>query len=252
MFKESEKIERMEFIMSKKERIEGKLVFQESEVKLNRRPLKLYTRQISPKEGLEVMYCEGLNNEKALVNPNGFPWFTLKLEPEGSVMRKAQHHTILNSGYDYLISILKHLFDKYGNQTRSKVRHMGMSKWQGHSCHVILFENPDFKHVKYRVKENETLLNICDRQKISEYMVMELNPSIDDLDHEFEPGDELIIPNDYSPKMMLYVDRERLIPLMFKVYDEKGLYEQFEYTNVVIDPVFSDSDFDPDNEAYDF
>ena len=44
-------------------------------------------------EILEVLFIKG--HETALVNPNGFPWFNLKLNPVGSRMTKNQHHTII-------------------------------------------------------------------------------------------------------------------------------------------------------------
>ncbi|MDH3650975.1 MAG: DUF1571 domain-containing protein, partial [Saprospiraceae bacterium] len=97
MISETKEINGLSYTMKRIERIEGQLNTQVSKVKLSRSPFRVYTKQEYPKAGIEVLYAEGTNHGKALVNPNGFPWINLKLDPLGRVMRKNQHHTIINS-----------------------------------------------------------------------------------------------------------------------------------------------------------
>ena len=96
----------MSYTMKKRERIGGEMQSQESTVKLNVNPFKMYLRQLSPKDGLEVLYVQGENDNKAIINTNGFPWVNVSLDPMGSVMRDNQHHTVHQSGYAHLMSIL--------------------------------------------------------------------------------------------------------------------------------------------------
>ena len=85
-------------------------------------------------------------------------------------------------------------------------------------------------------------------------MVISLNDQFDDFDdlEDLEAGDVLKIPNDYCPKMIMAIDQKRMIPLSIKVFDEKGLYEHFEYDNVVLNPRFDPMEFTEDYPGYGF
>ncbi|MEQ8325094.1 MAG: DUF1571 domain-containing protein [Vicingaceae bacterium] len=252
MFSRTKEIRSLSFRMTKKERIEGEILLQTSTVKLTLDPLRIYSRQLFPKEGLEILYCNNEHGNKALVNPNGFPWFTLKLDPMGSTMRNNQHHTLLNSGYDHVVSILEFLFDKYGDETKSMINSLPDVTWQDIPCYAVEFNNPNFKYINYQVQPGETFLDICNRLKISEHMVMEINSTIDDFDESLKTGEVITIPNDYSPRMLIYIDKTRQIPLLMKVYDDKGVYEIYEYYDVIVDPTFRDEEFTEDYGEYDF
>ena len=78
---------------------------------------------------------------------------------------------------------------------------------------------------------------------------MDKNPAIHDYD-DVRSGQLIKIPNDYSPKMVLYIDKKRKIPLIIKVYDEDGLYQQYEFKNVKVNPTFSADEFSKSNPAY--
>ena len=59
-----------------------------------------------PNKGTEILYIEGENNGKAIVNPGKFlP--TLKLSPYNSLLTKEQHHTILSSGFSIVGKIVE-------------------------------------------------------------------------------------------------------------------------------------------------
>ena len=81
--------------------------------------------------------------------------------------------------------------------------------------------------------------------------MLEKNPSIKSYTESLA-GRTLLIPNDYSSKMVLYIDKVRMVPLVMKVYDNEGLYENYEYTNVVINPVFKPEEFNSDYKDYHF
>jgi len=251
MFDKTREIKGLAYTMAKKERIEGEIILQVSAVKLVRNPLKVYSNQKSPKKGLEVLYCEGENDNKAFVNPGGFPWFTLKLDPMGSIMRSNQHHTILNSGYDYVVSILEFLIEKYGAESETMMRHLPSESWQKIPCDVIEFNNPYFKYIEHIVKKDETLISIAKQFKLSEYMILQINKDIDDYE-DVSPGQIINIPNDYSPRLIVYIDKIRSIPLMMKIYDDKGIYEIYEYYDVVVNPGFKKNEFTLDFNEYDF
>lgn len=251
MFAKSRQITSMKYTMKKQERIDGKMILQQTAVKLNASPLKVYLKQELPKAGLEVLYVHGSNNNHAIVNTNGFPWVNLNLDPMGNIMRENQHHTLFESGYPHLMSILEHLTAKYSDQLESMVVNHGLVNWNGHSCWSITFNNPHFKVSKYTVKQGETVLTLSERSKLSEYMILELNKGVDNYT-DVTPGQVINLPNDYSPKLELLVDKNELIPLVIKVYDDKGLYEHYEYYNVVTNPVFKSNEFDKNFPGYHF
>ncbi len=251
MIQRTREIRTMSYTMRKLERIDGKMTEQLAAVKLQRKPLKIYIRQKEPNDGMEILYVSGENNNKALVNPNGFPWVNVNLDPLGNLMRKNQHHTLLNSGYDLFVDILDGLMKKYHKEVKDFTSISKTTVFDGRSCWVIELKNPYFKYEPYTVKAGETLITIAEKFNLGEYQIMAKNDKIDSYD-DVRAGQVIQIPNDYSPRMTLYIDQERQLPLIMKVYDDKGLYEHYEYQSVVIDPVLPSDTFSEHNEAYGF
>ncbi|WP_317191802.1 DUF1571 domain-containing protein [Fulvivirga marina] len=248
MFAATKDIKTLIYRMKKIERIKGEMTTQVSFVKLIREPFKVYTKQEYPNDGLEVLFKEGDNS--ALINPNGFPWLNLKLDPHGNRMRKEQHHTIHNAGYDHVVSILEHLFTKYNAEIHS-LTSLESTIWNSKPCWKVEFQNPNFKYSKYTVGPNETVNSIADKYKLSSYMILEVNKSINDYD-DITEGQIITIPNDYSPKMSLMIDKEIMVPLVMKVYDDKGLYEHYEFSDIKINPTITDAEFTEEYPDYGF
>ncbi len=251
MFDKSSTINSLTYTITKKERIDGKLIKQISFTKMEKQPFKVYLKQQYPKAGMEVLFVQGANNNKALINPNGFPWVNLRLNPLTGMMRKNQHHTIFQSGFDHVISILEFLCNKYHTEIENMVFNKGTVIWDNKSCYAITFQNPYFKYIDYKVEENETVEDIARKYKVSAHMILELNPGIDEYDAPLT-NRQIKIPNDYSSKMLLYIDQHDLVPLKMDVYDEDGLYEQYHYSQVTINPTLSSEEFNKDYKEYDF
>ena len=83
------------------------------------------------------------------------------------------------------------------------------------------------------------------------YMILEKNPKIRN-SNDVKKGDIIKVPNDYSQKMILYVDKKTYFPVLIKVYDEVGLFEQYDYSNLVFNPVFASDEFLKSNKKYNF
>ena len=82
-------------------------------------------------------------------------------------------------------------------------------------------------------------------------MILDINESVDDY-YDIKPGQIIKIPNDYASKMIMFVDKEFILPLVMEVYDEKGVFERYEYKKLQLNPVIPDEEFTQEYKDYDF
>lgn len=243
-----EKIETMKFHLQCNERIKGKLISTESQVKLNVSPMKVYIYLKGP----EVLWLEGKNNDDAFVNPDGFPFMNLNLDLMGSIMRENQHHTIHEVGFEYFADIIKNSIALAGEKFDDYFKCGGTLTWDSHECYLITAEYPGFKYNDYAVQKGETLVTIAKKLKVSEYMLLEINSDKVNNYHDVKANQKIKVPNVYASKMILYIDKELLIPRVIKVYDEKGLFESYEYHDLQVNPKIADEEFTKDFKGYGF
>lgn len=238
------------FVFVSKERIGSKWTEQKSAVKMKHGPLMIYYKQEYPKAGLELLYIDGKNDNNALINTNGFPWVNVNLNPYSSTITEDQHHTIYDMGLQSLSKILEHLWKKYDKKAPSMVKLEADVTWNGHLCYQIIMENPSFRFVDYTVLKGESLFSIARKFKVNEYMIKEKN-NLSDY-YGIKEGQVIKLPEDYAKKMILYLDKKRFLPLVMKVYDDKGLYEDYYYYNIEKNPVILSEEFTPTFKGYGF
>jgi hypothetical protein len=234
-----------------KERINGEYLTKKASFKINLLPFKLYMKEEYPRNGLEVLYVEGTNSGKAWVRPNSFPWATLHLNPTGSTMRNGQHHSIYKSGYGFFIGVLEHLQTKYSNELNKMLADNGIVKYNNKLCRKITFTNPYFKYVNYKTGENETLETLSWKLFVNDYMIYEINNGAVDFE-ALKSGNIIRVPNDYGASMVLYIDEKTRLLAGVKVFDDKGLWEEYTYMDVVLNPPFTSTDFNSGNPHYNF
>lgn len=242
MLDEIKGIKTMKYTLKNTERINGKLLSGIQNIKYKATPRKCYLYLKSPNEGSEVLFVEGQNNNQAIYNPNGFPYFRLRLDPMGSLMRKNNHHTVYEVGLGYMGEILSKSFEA----KKEQFKYLGNIQWKNKSCYKIAFNNPGFKFISYTVKDNEDVISIAKKFLISEYMIVEINEDVDDYE-DVKLNQTILIPNTYAKSIEMYIDQETLLPIFLKIMDSKGLYEQYEYSNLVLNPNIPDEEF---AEAY--
>lgn len=249
MYKEADKIDGFIAEINKVERVGDKYITQLSETKLNRSPYKAYIKQLAPKEGVEVLAFITDPPTKATVNLNAFPWINLYLDPYGFLMRRNQHHTVFDSGFDLMIKILK--YELSTQLSEDRLERKKDVTWQGRAMYRLELNNDDYSIVTYIVKPNENVDDIANRLHISAYAILELNKEVDDY-NDVEEGQEIKVPSHYAKRMTLYIDKENYLPWVIKVHDQKGLYEKYEYNSLTLNPVFTPNEFTEDFEEYDF
>jgi len=249
MYKDADKIEGLIAEINKVERIENELIVQLSKVKLNRSPYKVYIKQLAPKEGVEVLAAITKPSTKATVNLNSFPWINLYLDPYGSLMRRNQHHTVYDSGFDLMIKILK--YELSSKLSEDRLERKEDVVWKGRKMYHLELKNDDYNIVSYNVKTDENLDDIADKLHINAYAIIELNEEVNDYE-DVEEGQEIGVPSHYAKSMTLFIDKETHLPLVIKVFDQYGLYEKYEYNSITINPTFAPNEFTEDFEEYDF
>lgn len=249
MYKDASKIDGFIAEINKVERVEDEYITQLSSVKLNREPYKVYIKQLAPKEGVEVLAARTHNPTKATVNLNSFPWINLYLDPYGALMRRNQHHLVFDSGFDLMIKILKH--ELSNELSEDKLIRKEDQLWQGRAMYQLVLKNKDYQIVSYTVKEDEGVDEIANKLNVSAYAIIELNDNVDGYT-DVEKNQEIMVPNHYAKSMTLFIDKKTHLPLVIKVYDDKGLFEKYEYNSITLNPSFAPNEFTTDFDKYNF
>lgn len=222
--------------------------FYESAVKFQKNPRKIYLYI----KGIEVLYVEGTNNNKALVNPSSFPYINLNLDPMGDLMRQDQHHSLNEMGYDYLASIIQYTMLKVGKNFEEYFSLEGEEKINNRLCYKVQINNKDFGYRDYVVQEGESITSIARKFFISEYMILERNPKFKDYFDLLKKGQVIRIPNSYCKSVTLYIDKFYFVPISVKVFDDKGLFEEYNYHYLQVNPKFEEGEFTRSYKDYKF
>lgn len=243
-------IKTLSFKMDKTERIKGKMEPGSQDVKLNVKPFQVYLKVHVPNKGAEVLYREGENNGNAKVNPNAFPYLTLNLDPDGSILRKGQHHSVKELGFGYTGDLLNHVYNKYKSKINEYVKINGEITYDGRKCWNVTLTNKEYKIENYTVQAGENILQIARKLRLDEYSLLELNnlKSFSDV----KAGQTIKVMNSLCKQIEMYIDKENYLPLYQKLFDEKGLMATYEYTNLKINPTFKPEEFTEDYSEYNF
>lgn len=240
-----------QFTIVMKERTDGVLVQKKAFFKIQSHPIKVYIKQEYPNKNMEILYVEGENKNKALLSLKKFPYMVLNLDPLGNTMRNGQHYSVMKAGFDFFVEIIDHLFEKYREELGQMLKYEGIVKYNNVVCHKIVFENPYFKYLPYKVSGNETLEDISWKLLVSDYMILEYNPAVKSFEN-LDPDMELMVPCDFAKTIILYIDEVNHLPVGIKTFDDKGLFDEYNYENIVLNPDFKPVDFDRNNPDYRF
>lgn len=222
--------------------------FYESSVKFQKKPRKIYLYI----KGIEVLWTEGTNKGKALVKPNSFPYFNLNLDPLGDLMRQDQHHTLNEMGYDYFGAIIGYSVKQIGDRFDDIFKLEGESKVNGRQCYKITINNTDFSYTDYKVGANESITSIARKLHICEYMILEKNKKFKDYFDILKPGEIIKVPTWYCKKVEMYIDKFYFLPISLKIEDDKGLFEEYNYHYLQVNPKIEDAEFTKDYKDYKF
>ncbi len=248
MVKSISNLERIKYSLKITERGKKGFNHYESSVKLNRSPRKIYLYI----KGIELLWVNGWNKNKAYVKPNFFPYINLSLDPLGDLMRQDQHHTINEMGFDYFGNIIEYIALKVGKDFDDYFKLEGDENYNNRPCHKITITNKDFGYNTYTVLANESITSIARKLHISEYMILEANKKLNDYFDILKVGQVLKVPTHYAKDVTLYIDKLYDLPIGVKILDDKGLFEQYDYHYLQVNPKIDDAEFTKTFKGYKF
>lgn len=232
----------MRYKLNSKERVKGSILTATSHIKISElSPKKIYFK--NPVKGIEVLWVDGENKNDAYVYPNMFPYVTMSLDPYKSIMRKNQHHTIFDLGFVFIGKTIANKILKTSDDLNKQFKLIGSVNSNGTDCYHVYYEYPDYKLIDYVVQKGETVRSISAKLNIGEYRIRERNPELLETFGYIKEGKKLTVPNNYSSKTILYIDKKTFLPLYILVYDDQGFYESYEYSELETNISFKPNEF---------
>lgn len=251
MIENIDKHNNLEFVMERNERNEKGFKKGRFFAKVSVSPYKIYIKNEIPKKDSEILYADGENNNKALVNPNFFPYINVSLSPENSLMFAGGHHCLKDLGFNFFNDCFKSYINKYGEDFFQFIDYNGKYEWDNRSCHKLTINYPDYEKLEYSALEGESLYDISKKKLINISKLKEYNPDYDTFE-KLSDGQIITINNLYSKKTILFIDAENYYPIYQMLYDEEGLYEKYSYTNLTLNKKFEEDEFKSEFKDYDF
>ncbi len=249
MLDSAKKVAFLRYNMKSVERNESGYATAATNVKLQTHPRKLYF--VNTQNKLEVLYNEGEINNKALVKPHVFPYFTMSLEPLGNLMRKNQHFTILDVGFDFTARTIAIALNKEKEQIAKHLTYVGKAEKNKMNCHLLVYENLEFGYHDYIVQHKETVSSIAGKLTVNDYMLRCKNKLYDNYDY-LKEGIIIKVPTFYCKKAVFYVDEKTMLPISVSIYDEVGLFESYDFFNLEVNKAIPDAEFKKDFKGYGF
>jgi hypothetical protein len=249
MLDSAKKVSFLRYNMKSVERVETGYVTATTKVKLQTHPRKSYLVNLDNK--LEVLYHEGELGIKALVKPHVFPYFTMSLDPRGNLMRKNQHFTILDIGFDFTARTIAIALSKEKDQIAKHLTHVGKVEKNKMMCHLLVYENTEFSYYEYTVGKKETVSSISGKFTVNDYMLRCKNKLYDDYGY-LKEGTVIKVPTFYCKKAIFYVDEKTMLPVSVAIYDEVGLFESYDFYNLEVNKPVPNSEFQRNFKGYGF
>ncbi|MCE3229660.1 MAG: hypothetical protein K0S32_4211 [Bacteroidetes bacterium] len=230
------------------ERVEKTFHTANSEIKLQTHPRRLYFKNSTKK--IEILFNTGKLNNKALVKPNSFPYMALQLDPTGNLMRKNQHYTIHELGYEFVGKSIALTISK-DKEGLNNFKYFGKVQKSGYMCHLIEYENKNYGYVDYVVGEKETVSYIASKLVVNDYLIRYKNNLLNDYGY-VKKGKVLKVPNLFCKKATLYIDEQLLLPIAVSLSDDMGVFENYEFSKVQVNSPIKEEEFSKDYKDYKF
>ena len=194
------KVDNYTAIFHRIERVNGKLIPEETTFLKFKRPFKVYMRWINPLEGQESLYVEGANNNKVRAHGTGLAkLITVNLNPTGGMAMENSRHPITEAGLELLVKKIGSNLQRglrageltakdhgeqtvYGRKTREIEGVLPKDPSKGYYCYrcIVNLDVETKMPIKTRIFDWEDQLVEC-----YGYENLSLNPGLSDKD--FDP-----------------------------------------------------------------
>jgi len=235
-----------------KERFGSSYVEKEMHFRVNESPRKVYAKDLA--DGVEILYVDGWNNDKAFINPNGFPWMNVSFDVHNERMTKEAHHLISDAGFGLSSSLIGNFIDRINSEGKNFedfFSYKGETTWNGVSCYKVYMDDPNYSYTTYSVTKDETLHELANRLCVPAHRIQEKNGG--NLPYKKSlKGRTLTVPTSYAKQVIFFVDKKTYLPVVQMVYDDSGLYEKYEYRNLDISPSLYTNEWTSDCDNYGF
>ena len=250
MFNAINNVKTLRYNLYSIERIDNAFTRGHSAVKLNVAPMKIYYKNTD--NGIEALWVDGKVGGDAIVNPNGFPYINFHLNPSGELMRKGQHQTLLRLGYSYLGDVLSHSLQKFPEALNSYAHRLADTTWDNIPCYKIDINFLGYTTAPYIITQpGETVSKISAQYFLNDFEVLTMN-NISWYEDELKIGQTLRLPDVYAKHVVLFISKTSNLPMVIKVYDDKGLFEMYAYSNLQVNPTIQDTEFTENYPGYHF
>ena len=238
------------FTLVMNERIGDDMEQSTMECKVHYSSEKIYTKMTDGEnKGAEILYNPDVYGNKALIKKG----IKIKLDPKSSMMRKGMHNLLTDAGFQTPAILLYESMAMAKNQgiLKEAFKLSGSVNFDGRSCYKIEINDPNFKIVNYTVPKAQSLSKLAKTLHLSEYMLAEINGWR--VGKSLSAGDVIKVTSAYGKTSIFYIDKSTYLPIYQRITDHKGnLFEEYKFTNIIVDPSFSSSDFSEDNPKYSF
>ncbi len=250
MFSAIQNVKTLRANISSDERVEGTIKHTHFAIKLNVSPYEAYSKDLD--KGVEILYLAGKNDNEATINPNGFPYVNVHFDPMSKTMRKGQHQTLTRLGFKYISDVLYHFIATYPNAYTTYIKRDADTVWDENSCYKMEINFSSYANTIYIVKNaGETIAKIASTYRLSEYQLLTLN-NVSWYDDELSIGQKIIMPNAYAKNTVLLIRKDNYLPVVIRISDDKGFFEQYCYSHLQLNSTIPDAEFAENYPGYHF
>jgi hypothetical protein len=229
----------LQYYLKRTERIDNEIVSVKNYIRIQTEPFNCMIQFLGDKEGDYVIYSPTKNDGKAVFIPGGFPYINISLDTDGYIMRRTSHYRVVDMGVKFVVDKIKGNYLKW----KDKFKYEGVVAFDGINYHKIEGVLGELSYINYVPKENETLTEVAEKHFVSEYMLLDINDNVDDFNDDIE-GESIKVPTSYASHIVMYVNVITFFPEMILIEDDKGVFEEYKYTEIVynepIDPKYFD------------
>jgi LysM repeat protein len=105
--------------------------------------------------------------------------------------------------------------------------------------------------VDYTCGANETVTSIAKKLHVNDYIIRTKNNLYNDFG-SLKAGTKLKVPVYYCKKAVFYLDERTLLPINVSVFDDIGLLENYDFTDIIIDKPIDPKEFTESYKDYHF